>query len=362
MFARAHQRAGNEVEVATLDGASDGPEGDGFRSLLDCEVHPCGPGKTNYGYSPRLDEWLKVNYHRFDGVIVNGVWQYHGVAARKAVAGRKPYVVFAHGMLDPYFKSRFPLKHLKKLVYWTFQEHRNLNAAKAVCFTSEEERRVAAEGFPFCRFRRVVVPYGTMGPSGDPETLKRAFLESWPQLREKDYLLFLGRIHPKKGCDLLLEAFAEAASPGLQLVMAGPDETGWSAELKARATQLGIGERITWTGMLRGDAKWGAFYGAEAFVLPSHQENFGIAVADALACGVVPLISDKVNIAPDVAADGAGLMEADSVEGTVRLLTRFLELNPEELRTMRARALDCYQRRYALNNAAQEVYKALGIG
>jgi glycosyltransferase involved in cell wall biosynthesis len=361
MFARAHQRAGNEVEVATLDGASDGPEGDGFRSLLDCEVHPCGPGKTNYGYSPRLDEWLKVNYNRFDGVIVNGVWQYHGVAARRALAGRKPYVVFAHGMLDPYFKSRFPLKHLKKLVYWTLQEHRNLNAAQAVCFTSEEERRVAADGFPFCRFRRVVVPYGTMGPSGDPAVLMRAFIESWPQLRGKRYLLFLGRIHPKKGCDLLLEAFAQAARSGLQLVMAGPDETGWSSDLKARAEQLGIGERITWTGMLRGDGKWGAFYGAEAFVLPSHQENFGIAVADALACGVVPLISNKVNIAPDVAADGAGLIDADSVEGTVRLLTAFQELNAEELRAMRTRALDCYQRRYALNNAAQEVYKALGI-
>ncbi|WP_263350330.1 glycosyltransferase [Acidicapsa acidisoli] len=362
MFARAHQRAGNEVEVATLDGANDGPEGDGFRSLLDCAVHPCGPGKTNYGYSPQLDEWLKVNHHRFDGVIVNGVWQYHGVAVRKALAGRKPYVVFAHGMLDPYFRDRFPLKHLKKLLYWTLQEHRNLNAAEAVCFTSEEERRVAADGFPFCRFRRVVVPYGTMGPIGDPEMLKRAFLENWPQLRGKDYLLFLGRIHPKKGCDLLLEAFAQAVSAELQLVMAGPDETGWSAELKARAAQLGIGERITWTGMLRGDAKWGAFYGAEAFVLPSHQENFGIAVADALACGVVPLISDKVNIAPDVAADGAGLMETDTIEGTVRLLTAFQKLNPEELKTMQARALDCYQRRYALNNAAQEVYKALGIG
>jgi len=361
MFARAHQRAGNEVEVATLDGASDGPEGDGFRKLIACAIHPCGPGKTNYGYSPRLDEWLKANYRRFDGVIVNGVWQYHGVAARKAIAGRKPFVVFAHGMLDPYFKNRFPLKHLKKLVYWTLQEHRNLNAAQAVCFTSEEEKRVAADGFPFCRFRRVVVPYGTMGPSGDPEALKQAFLASWPGLRGKNYLLFLGRIHPKKGCDLLLEAFAQTAKPGLQLVMAGPDETGWSEDLKARADQLGVGERITWTGMLRGDAKWGAFYGAEAFVLPSHQENFGIAVADALACGVVPLISDKVNIAPDVAGDGAGLMEADSVEGTVRLLTAFQELNVKQLTEMRVRALACYEKRYALNGAAQEVYKALGI-
>ena len=361
MFVRAHQKAGNEVEVATLDGTADGPQSDGYRSLIDCQVHPCGPGRTNYGFSPHLEEWLKANRQRFDGVIVNGVWQYHGVAARNAMAGYKPYVVFAHGMLDPYFKDRYPLKHMKKLVYWTMQEHRTLNAAQAVCFTSEEEKRVAADGFPFCRFRRVIVPYGTMGPSGVPADLKREFLDQWPGLRDKRYLLYLGRIHPKKGCDLLLQAFAQVADPDLHLVMAGPDETGWSPELKTQAAKLGIADRVTWTGMLRGTAKWGAFYASEAFVLPSHQENFGIAVADALACGVVPLISDKVNIAPDVAAAGAGLMDTDTVEGAARMLRAFQDLSPQQLTEMRQRALDCYQRRYALNNAAQTVYRALSL-
>ena len=361
MFVRAHQRAGNEVEVATLDGAADGPAGDAYQSLVNCAVHACGPGPANYYYSPRLVPWLRENYSRFDGAIVNGVWQYHGVAARKALSGHIPYVVFAHGMLDPYFKDRYPLKHLKKLVYWMLQEHRTLNRAQAVCFTSEEEKRVAAMGFPLRGFRRVVVPYGTMGPSGDPEALRATFLEAWPQLQGKKYLLFLGRIHPKKGCDLLLEAFAKVANPELHLVMAGPDETGWGIELRAQASRLGIDDRTIWTGMLRGDAKWGAFYGAEAFILPSHQENFGIAVADALACAVIPLVSDKVNIAADVAADGAGLMEPDTLEGVIRLLEAFQQLSAEQIKGMRARALECYRRRYALGNSAEAVYRVLGL-
>lgn len=361
MFVRAHQQAGNEVEVATLDGPADGPACDAYQSLVNCPVHACGPGRANYYYSPKLDTWLQANRMRFDGAIVNGVWQYHGVAARRALAGRKPYVVFAHGMLDPYFRRKFPLKHLKKLAYWVLHESRNLNHSQAVCFTSDEEKRVAAEGFPFCRFRRVVVPYGTMGPSGDPDALKRAFFEVAPEVDGNRYLLFLGRIHPKKGCDLLLEAFARAAAPELHLVMAGPDETGWGAELRAEAERVGIAKRVVWTGMLRGDAKWGAFYGAEAFVLPSHQENFGIAVADALACGTIPLVSDKVNIAPDVTGDDAGLMEPDTLEGTVRLLKRFQSLSEERKKQMRALALQCYSRRYALGNSAQEVYKALGL-
>jgi glycosyltransferase involved in cell wall biosynthesis len=361
MFSRAHQRAGNEVEVATIDGPHDGPARDGFQGLFTCPVHPCGPGKSGYGHAPRLEQWLKANRDRFDGVIVNGVWQFHGVAARRAFAGVKPYVVFAHGMLDPYFKNRFPLKHLKKLVYWTLEEHRNLNHAEAVCFTSEEEMRIAADGFPFRHFGRALIPYGTMGPDGDPAALKAAFAEQFPALRGKDFLLYMSRIHPKKGCDLLVEAFARVARPGLELVMAGPDETGWGDQLRATATKLGVADRIHWPGMLRGEAKWGAMYAAQAFILPSHQENFGIAVADALACGTIPLISDKVNIAPDVAADGAGIMELDDLDGTIRLIERFQAMSPAERATMSQNALSCYQSRYALGDAAQEVYKALGL-
>ena len=356
MFVLAHQRAGNEVEVATLDDPAAG-----FQTLANCPVHPCGPGRTNYGYSPPLEHWLRRNFTRFDGVIVNGVWQYHGVVARRVLAERKPYVVFAHGMLDPYFMRRYPLKHIKKLVYWLAAEQQNLKRAQAVCFTSQEELRIAGEGFPFRDFRGVVIPYGTPGPTGEPAALKAAFAERLPALAGKLYFLFLGRIHAKKGCDLLLEAFAQTAPKEYSLVMAGPDETGLRPELEAQAARLGIADRVHWPGMLTGDTKWGAFYGAEAFVLPSHQENFGIAVADALACGTIPLISDKVNIAEDVAGDGAALVEPDTLDGTRQLMVRFLAMGAEERKNMSDSGIACYRRRYALANAATELYRALEL-
>jgi glycosyltransferase involved in cell wall biosynthesis len=173
--------------------------------------------------------------------------------------------------------------------------------------------------------------------------------------------LLAGRLNPKKGCDLLLDAYAKTLPRDLDLVMAGPDEAGWELELRAQASRLGIADRVHWTGTLRGDAKWGAFYGAEAFVLPSHQENFGIAVADALACGVIPLISDKVNIAREIEADGAAIVDTDTQAGTVRLIDRFRALSGADRQTMRRKARTCYEDRYALKNAAQEVYKALGL-
>jgi glycosyltransferase involved in cell wall biosynthesis len=133
-------------------------------------------------------------------------------------------------------------------------------------------------------------------------------------LRGKRLLLFMGRLHPKKGCDLLLEAWATtlANDPAWHLVFAGPDELQWQQTLAARAAALGLADRVTWTGMLRDTMKWSAFFAAEVFALPSHQENFGIAVAESLACGVPVLISREVNIWREIEAVHAGLVASDT--------------------------------------------------
>ncbi|MEO6911021.1 MAG: glycosyltransferase [Edaphobacter sp.] len=340
-------------EVVTLDD----PQAP-FLKDIGFSVHALGPVSTTYGFNPRLVPWIKANRHRFDGVVVNGLWQYCGLAARRALSGTTtPYLVFTHGMLDPYFKHAFPLKHLKKWPYWLLSEYWNLRKANRVLFTSEAEKRLAEESFWLHRWNPYVVPYGAKGPVGDPERLKQTFFESCPPVKDKRYLLFLGRIHKKKGCDLLIDAFAKVAAddPDLHLVMAGPDQQQWSTQLQETAAKAGIADRIHWPGMVTGDAKWGAFYGAEAFILPSHQENFGIAVAEALACGTPVLLSDKVNIAEEVAADGAGLMELDTLEGTLHLLQRWIATSPYEREQMAEKALRCFQLRYDMQQTAKTI-------
>ena len=105
--------------------------------------------------------------------------------------------------------------------------------------------------------------------------------------------------------------------------------------------------------MLEGDLKWGAFYAADAFVLPSHQENFGVAVVEALACEVPVLISDKVNISPDIAQDEAGIVNADTAEGTYRSMTTLLTMQPAERRRMVSNGLACFRTRYEMKRTAQ---------
>ena len=138
-----------------------------------------------------------------------------------------------------------------------------------------------------------------------------------PRFAAAVFLLFLSRIHEKKGCDLLLRAFAKIAAeyPELYLVVAGPDPMQLESRLRTQADRAGIGHRVYWPGMLQGAAKYGAFRCAEAFVLPSHQENFGIVVAEALACGTPVLISDQVNIWREILESGVGAGPAGHAGG-----------------------------------------------
>jgi glycosyltransferase involved in cell wall biosynthesis len=260
-------------------------------------------------------------------------------------------------MLDPYFKRSFPLKHLKKTVYWHSILKKILCNANTVLFTSEEEKLLARESFPGYRVRETVVPYGSFGPKCDLAAAADEFISRWPELAGKRLALSLGRIHPKKGTDMLIEAFAAtlARDPQWHLVLAGPDQIGWQKELEALAAKLGIANRITWPGMLRNTLKWGAFAASEVFVLPSHQENFGIAVAEAQSCGLPVILSSRINIWREVESYWAGLVNEDTVEGTTASLKRWSELSPEEISAVRERSRKCFDELFNFNVTSRKV-------
>jgi glycosyltransferase involved in cell wall biosynthesis len=234
-----------------------------------------------------------------------------------------------------------------------------------VLFTSEEERKLARESFSLYTCKEVVLNYGTAAPAIDLESARQDFFEAFPKLRGQRFFLFLGRLHEKKGCDLLIEAFAalrnssDASSP-MHLVLAGPcaDEK-YLRHLKQLAAAANIDDSITFTGMLSGSRKWGAFSVAEAFVLPSHQENFGIAVVEALACGTPVLISNQVNIWREIEADRAGYVEQDDLTGTTALLKLWLETPSDVRAAMKENARTCFARRFEIERATDSLLKVL---
>ena len=350
------QEPGFSAEVVTLD-PPDAP----YLRNSPFPIHALGPRRSGgtYAFAPELYRWLRKHRDNYDGFVVNGLWQFCGLAALWAIGRHKPYVVFTHGMLDPWFRKQYPWKHLKKLPYWYLVEFWVLHTAFRVLFTSTTEASLAQRSFALHRWHPAIVPYGVNRPSGDPETEARAFLQSCPAVVNRRFLLFLGRIQIKKGCDLLLRSFAAQAArdPELHLVMAGPDPEGWVAQLQQLATDLGCAHRVHWPGMLRGEAKWGAFRLAEAFILPSHQENFGIAVAESLACGTPVLISDQVNIAQEIEFDGCGYVAHDTLDGTISLIDRWLATSPLSRQRMQAQALSTFRLRYDIEQNARKLVR-----
>jgi glycosyltransferase involved in cell wall biosynthesis len=360
--AREHRRRGNTVEIVSLDGPHD-------RCVEQCELtcHPLGPGFGNFRFAPRLVPWLRANASKYDLVIVNGIWNYASLGVWRALRrSAVPYYVFTHGMLDPYFKTRYPLKHIKKCLYWPWAQYRVLRDANAVFFTSEEERELARQSFWPYRCNEHVVNYGTAGADCNAKWQRDLFLEQFPHLRGKKSLLFLGRLHEKKGIDLTLKALAQCVKDSprekiadVHLIIAGPNESDYARATKALSNKLHLTDRITWTGMLANDLKWGAFLASDAFVLNSHQENFGVSVAEALSASLPTLITDKVNIWREIEQWHAGFVDKDDLGGAVRLLHRWLETPQEEWADMRARARACFLSRFHVARSTESLLDAV---
>jgi glycosyltransferase involved in cell wall biosynthesis len=360
-YCLAAQWAGNHVfEVATLD-----RPGSPWLENFPAPVHALGPGYSNYCYAPRLAPWLRNCLAGYDVAVSHGIWQHHGLSVRAAALGHdRPYFVFVHSDLDPWFKRRFPLKHLKKRLFWPWSVYPVLRDASGVLFTAEEEAESAPRSFRPYHARPLIAPLGIEPPPGIPASQRQAFAEAFPRLAGRRFLLYLGRLHEKKGIDVLISSFARVMrdAPEICLAIAGPDAFSMRPALEQLAGREGAAPRIHWLGELRGDLKWGALRSADAFVLSSHMENFGIAVVEALACGTPVLISNRVYIWREIDADGAALVGSDDIPGYSAVLEAWRALDAETRAAMGARALRCYERRFNPARAYAALCEALDAG
>lgn len=341
------QKHGLEVEVVCIDDPSSA-----WLKGWHLPVHAVGKGSLGmYGYSGQLDQWLAAHIQNFDAVVVHSIWMYFSYAVWKAATRRRiPYYLFIHGALDPWFQQYYPSKNLKKKLYWRFFESKVMRDAAAVLFTTEEEKELAHNAFLPYQCKPAVVGYGITSPPGtegslNRQTALREFTALHPALNGRKFCLYLSRIHEKKGIDLLLQSYARLKNEyeDTALVMAGPGDPATVEKFQALSQQLGLQDRVLWTGPLYEGAKWSAMRAADMYILPSHQENFGISVVEALACHTPVLISNKVNIWREVERESAGLVEPDTLEGTTNLLQRWAALSHKDREAMRAQARACYE-------------------
>jgi len=360
-LSRALLDLGHEVETVSVDDPKTA-----WAQTLPVPVQLKGPAHGRLEYSWDFHRWLLGNAARFDAILAHGLWRYHSRASRRAAqAAKRPYFVLPHGMLDPWFRRRYPARHLGKFAYWWLTEEAVLRDAAAVLFSSEEEMLQARKSFRPYRCVERVVPLGTAEPPPDTVAQRRAFAAEFPELAGKRVVLFLGHLHEKEGCDLLLRAFlvvlqaqSKATRFDLHLMVAGPSAApeylSSLQQLASRCDEVSPGS-VSFPGLLAGDLKWGALRTAEAFILPSHQEDFSMTMAEALACGTPVLLSRAVNRWREIESSGAGLVENDTVAGSAQLLGRWLGLTPEERNAMAASAVACYRQKFEITSSAKHL-------
>ena len=345
------------VAVTVL--CSDDPKAD-WLAQYTFPIVATGPTKGTYRYNKELSKWLDANLPDFDEVIVHGVWQFHSFATFLACKKHKQrYYIFTHGMLDPWFKETYPIKHIKKWLYWPWAEYRVLKSAEAVLFTSQEEMKRARQSFWLYKCTEKTVRYGIPTPAMNRESAISEFATNFTSGAPESFILYLSRIHEKKGVDLLVEAYQKITDSTLcalpDLVIAGPCHD--VALLDALKTETKNNLKIHYLPMLQGDEKWGAFFASDVFILPSHQENFGIVVAEALSTGTPVLTTDKVNIWNEIEAGGCGFIEKDTLRGVENLLRKWLDTSQPERVEMSRHALSTFQTNFEIENAVDDLVR-----
>jgi glycosyltransferase involved in cell wall biosynthesis len=273
------------------------------------------PYKVSFG----LSRWLSANVARFDVVHIHALFSFSStIAARAAQRHSVPYIVRPLGVLN-----RWGLENrhaFLKQISLRLVELPILRDAAVIHYTSDAEKLEASRiSDNIASQKSTVIPLPIEIAKGNPEDFRKRF----PQVAGHKVILFLSRIDEKKGIELLLDAFAEVRRQisDTVLVVAGDGAANYVQKLSQRAKELAIAETVIWTGHLDGAIKWGAFAAADLFVLPSYSENFGIAAAEALACGVPTVVTKGVGIADEIRSGDGGLV----VEATSTAIANALE-------------------------------------
>jgi len=327
------------------------------------KIHALGKGYSKWSYNKLFENWLEKNYTNYNLIIIHGLWLYQTYAVYRLINKIKnknssqKFFGMPHGMLDPYFqyaKTR-KLKAIRNYIYWHLIESKYIKSLDGVLFTSDIELQNARKTFSnYHPKKEIMCSYGINDLSNT--TIKN---------EKGNYLLFLGRIDSKKGIDLIIKAYDKlviSSSNALpQLIIAGSihdkEYFKYCNEIVSKNKKLK--DKISFRNFVQGEAKIEIINNCKALILPSHQENFGISVAEALSFGKPVLISNKVNIHKIILRENCGFVEENSVEGCIKLITSFVTLTPRQMNEMNLNAIQAFKRNFSIENYCQNLIKLL---
>jgi glycosyltransferase involved in cell wall biosynthesis len=352
---RALKQEGVEVLLVSTDAGMDQDASVAEYKGIPAKFFPTQIGHS-FKYSRPLSTWLVSNIQQFDVAHIHAVFNHSSIAAAHVCRrARVPYVVRPLGTLEPWSMTQ---KSLRKRVFWQVSGKGMLRRAAAIHYTTEAEK-LSTERLLGLNHGKVIA-LGIEANSATSSTDARLD-HHFPELVGGPYALVLSRLHPKKGLDVLIDAFLSLVQvqkfAHWRLVIAGDGPADYVLKLKAMA---GARSQIMFTGWLDGEKKDAVLSGASLLVLPSHQENFGLCVVEALSHSVPVLVSPHVNLAEEIVLANAGWIATVDKHA---LMTRLAEvLSDEEERALRGQAGKQLAQKYSWGTVAKslvDLYKEL---
>ena len=336
------------VDVLSFDSKS-------LSELYECDFNHIHLGRGFGYYQIKFSYlfWLFRNARNYDAVIIDGLWQFHVVGGYFLRYLNIPYFVYVHGMLDPYF-NKDVLKYVKKLPFWFLVERNVLRLSNSVVFTARGELEKAVESFPFSRFSSSICTLGFSDPLDCIRSVNVSVSD--------DCYLYMSRIHPKKGIPVLLESLSQlTGSESFFLDIYGEGDSSYVDYISRLILKYKLAECVRMRGGVYGDKKWHVLSSYELFILPSHQENFGIVVAEALSVGLPVLITNKIDIYTTILEYSAGIVVDDSVEGLRKGLEIWRAYTYEEKQVIRNNARRCFLQCFTEDIAGQDMLGLVGL-
>ncbi len=323
------------------------------------EVHFYPAQTVIWGYelSRPMVRALKHGVVQADLVLIHSLYRFTStVAAHYCRKFKVPYILRPHGTLDPFLVYR--RRWFLKWAYINLFEKRNFNSAAAIQYSSRIEEEMTRQ-FMTVTSPSLVIPEGIDLENFAKLPPRGMFRARYPETAGKVLILFLSRFHQKKGIELLIDAFARAKSRGTDahLVLAGSGDSDYVKRVSQKVRDAGLSGCTTITGQLSEEDKFAALADADLFVLPSFGENFGLAVVEAMACGLPVLISDKVGIWPEIAEAEAGMVtpcDPDKISDAIDRLV----YEPEWRAILGGRGRKLVHKRFSMDRMAERMERA----
>jgi len=297
-----------------------------------------------YGISLRLIFWLYQNKNNYNLFIIHGLWQFITLLSRIIIPNK--YLVFTHGMLDPYFKSE-KFKSFKKKIYWNIFEKKNLLKAKFVLLNSIKEKKqinntfVKTNGIKF-----KLINYGIYPKDINFKKSKLKFYSKFKFLENYKLIVYIGRIHPKKGLDILIDAFEKIDNKRYILLIAGDINNKYAKALIQKVKNKNNSKKIIFANFLKGEIKWGAISNAASTILPSHGENFGVSIAESLLAGTPVICSNKVGTSKQIKESNAGIIVKNNKLSLYKGIMKFINLSQKQKEKLSKNSITCFNKNF----------------